>query len=87
MLKGIKSISMNFNSMLNGKLVVYMSAQILQNGSANISVTVQNREVYEANKTECRTDIEEFNKLVYAAEDERVTDSEKTGGTENETEK
>lgn len=87
MLKGTKSISMNFNSMINGKPVVYMSAQIPKNGSANISVTVQDRELYETNKGECRADIEEFNKLVYAAEDERVTDSEKTGGTDNETEK
>ena len=37
---------------------------------------------YEVNKTECRKDIEAFNQLVYAAEDERVT-----GGTADETEK
>ena len=62
MLKGTKSVSMNFNSM--------------------ITITVQDRDLYEANKTQCRKDIEAFNQLVYAAEDERVT-----GGTADETEK
>lgn len=34
MLKGTKSTSMNFNSMINDKSAVYMSAQIPVNGSA-----------------------------------------------------
>lgn len=46
------------------------------------SITVQDRDLYEANRAECRKDIEAFNQLVYAAEDERVT-----GGTADETEK
>ena len=48
----------------------------------NRLITVQDRDLYEANKTQCRKDIEAFNQLVYAAEDERVT-----GGTADETEK
>ena len=82
MLKGTKSTSMNFNSMINDKSAVYMSPQIPVNGSASITITVQDRDLYEANKTQCRKDIEAFNQLVYAAEDERVT-----GGTADETEK
>ena len=82
MLKGTKSTSMNFNSMINDKSAVYMSAQIPVNGSASITITDQDRDLYEANKTQCRKDIEAFNQLVYAAEDERVT-----GGTADETEK
>ena len=46
------------------------------------SITVQDRDLYEANRAECRKDIEAFNQIVYAAEDERVT-----GGTADETEK
>ena len=82
MLKGTKSVSMNFNSMINDRPVVYMSAQIQEAGNASTSITVQDRDLYEANKTQCRKDIEAFNQLVYAAEDERVT-----GGTADETEK
>ena len=77
MLKGTKSVSMNFNSMINGRPVVYMSAQI-----ASTSITVQDRDLYAANRAECRKDIEAFNQIVYAAEDERVT-----GGTADGTEK
>ena len=40
MLKGTKSTSMNFNSMINDKSAVYMSAQIPVNGSASITITV-----------------------------------------------
>ena len=50
--------------------------------TGSITITVQDRDLYEANKTQCRKDIEAFNQLVYAAEDERVT-----GGTADETEK
>lgn len=35
MLKGTKSVSMNFNSMINGRPVVYMSAQIPEAGNAS----------------------------------------------------
>lgn len=56
--------------------------QIPEAGNASTSITVQGRDLYETNKTECRKDIEAFNQLVYAAEDERVT-----GGTADETEK
>lgn len=69
-------------SMINDRPVVYMSAQIPEAGNASTSITVQDRDLYETNKTECRKDIEAFNQLVYAAEDERVT-----GGTADETEK
>ena len=77
MLQGTKSVSMNYNSLINGKSVVYMATQIPESGSASTSIVVQDQELYEANKEECRKDIEEFNKLVYAIED---------GGTTNATE-
>ena len=84
MLKGTIATSMNFNSVIDGKLTVYMSAQIPENGSANTSIAVQDRELYEVNKAECRKDIEEFNKLVYAMEDKRVTETK--GVNEDEAE-
>ena len=82
MLKGTKSVSMNFNSMINGRPVVYMSAQIPEAGNASTRITVEDRDLYGANRAEGRKDIAAFNQLVYAAEDERVT-----GGTADETEK
>ena len=50
MLKGTKSVSMNFNSMINDRPVVYMSAQIPVNGSASITITVQDRDLYDAER-------------------------------------
>ena len=49
--------------------VVYMATQIPESGSASTSIVVQDQELYEANKEQCRKDIEEFNKLIYAVED------------------
>ena len=46
MLKGTKSTSMNFNSMINDRPVVYMSAQIPEAGNASTSITVQDRDLY-----------------------------------------
>lgn len=75
MLQGTKSVSMNYNSLIDGKPVVYMATQILESGSASTSIVVQDQELYEANKEECRKDIEEFNKLVYAIEDGGATNA------------
>ena len=72
MLKGTKSISMNFNSIIDGKTAVYMSASIPENGRSSHSVTIQDQDLYDANKDQCRSDIEEFEKLLYAAEDEQT---------------
>ena len=75
MLQGTKSVSMNYNSLIDGKPVVYMATQIPEGGSASTSIVVQDQELYEANKEECRKDIEEFNKLVYAIEDGGATNA------------
>lgn len=75
MLQGTKSVSMNYNSLINGKPVVYMATQIPESESASTSIVVQDQELYEANKEECRKDIEEFNKLVYAIEDGGATNA------------
>ena len=70
--------------MFTSGFLISRSAQIPENGSANTSIAVQDRELYEANKAECRKDIEEFNKLVYAMEDKRVTETK--GVNEDEAE-
>ena len=75
MLQGTKSVSMNYNSLINGKPAVYMTTQIPESGSASTSIVVQDQVLYESNKEQCRRDIEEFNKLIYAIEDGGATNA------------
>ncbi len=69
-LKGTVSRTLSFTSMIGDFTVVYMSATIPDEGTSNRSVNIADREVYEANKSECRADMQEFNRLVDAMEDE-----------------
>lgn len=72
MLKGTKSISLSFQSMIEDKVVVYMSAQIPESGRSTSSKTIQDLELYEANKAECRKDMQEFDDMIFALEDQEV---------------
>lgn len=80
MLKINKSINVNGYSEINGVQVAYMSAVISTDGNsnANKNVSIVNQELYNANKTEVRKDINEFSNEVYKIEDEMI------GGTINE---
>lgn len=46
-----------------------MSASITEDGSVNINKNVVNKDAYNANKADVRTDMEEFEKFVYSQED------------------
>ena len=85
MLKGTKSVSMNFNSMINDRPVVYMSAQIPESARSNSNKTIQDLDLYEANKTECRQDMAEFDTMLWELEDQskEPEQTEPTDGTEN----
>ena len=87
MLKGTKSISLSFNSMIGDQPVVYMSAQIPESGRSNSSKTIQDLTLYEANKAECRADMETFDAMLWDLEDqskepEAPADTEQTSETE-----
>ena len=87
MLKGTKSISLSFNSMIGDQPVVYMSAQIPESGWSNSSKTIQDLALYEANKAECRADMEAFDAMLWDLEDqnkepEAPADMEQTDETE-----
>ncbi len=71
MLKTTKTISINGNSEIDGQVIVYMSASLSTTGtgSENISKTINNQELYNANKSEVRKDMREFEDLVYAEQD------------------
>lgn len=72
MLKINKTININGNSEIDGQVVVYMSASISTDGNtnANINKNIANQELYNANKSQVRADMAEFEDEVYKVEDE-----------------
>lgn len=75
MLKTNKTISITGNSEINGQVIVYMNASLSTTGNGNesISKTINNQELYNANKTEIRKDMIEFEDLVYAEQDKLIS--------------
>ena len=47
-----------------------MNASLNEEGGLNVVTTILNKEAYEANKAECRADIDAFTDVVRAIEDE-----------------
>ena len=71
MLKTTKSISLSGQSFINDKQVANFSANInSDNGSSNINSNIMNQTLYDANKTEVRKDLADFNTAVYEVEDQ-----------------
>lgn len=64
MLSITKSISVQGTSMIeeNGSkvAVMYLSANITESGATSISQTINDKELYVANKSTCEADYEEF---------------------------
>lgn len=70
MLKTEKSITLSGQVLIDNQQVAYLSASVSNtNGSANVTKTITNPELYEANKAACRSDFVSFNNEVYAVED------------------
>lgn len=74
MLKTNKSITLVGQSVVEGQQVVYMSATISTDGgnSGTVTRSIQNKELYNANRVEVRADMDNFDKELYAIEDELV---------------
>ncbi|MCO8297288.1 hypothetical protein [Tetragenococcus halophilus] len=70
MLKTNKSITLTGNTTINDERVVYYRAEISPNDS-RINQSIQNQELYDANKQECRQDFMNFTKEVYEIEDQK----------------
>lgn len=85
MLKGTKSTSLNYQSMIGDQVAVYMTAQIPESGRSNSSKTIQNIELYEANKVECRKDMEDFDDILWSLEDQNISDNQESTESESET--
>lgn len=71
MLNTNKTININGTSVIEGQVVVYMSASLSTDGSTNenINKNISNQSLYEANKTEVRQDMRDFEDLVYTEQD------------------
>ncbi|CEQ08614.1 Uncharacterised protein [[Clostridium] sordellii] len=71
MLKTTKTINITGNSMIDGQVVVYMSASLSTDGSTNgnINKNITNQSLYESNKLEVRKDMRAFEDLVYEEQD------------------
>lgn len=76
MLKGTKSISINYQCIIENEPVIYMSATIPENGMSTSNKTISNLGLYEANKAECRKDMQEFDEMLFALEDQQVNPEE-----------
>lgn len=71
-LKTTNSVTVTGISEIEGVQVVYLSANISQEtaGSSTISQNITNKELYNANKADCRKDIADFQEHVYELEDQ-----------------
>lgn len=72
-----KSISITGESKINGKQVIYLSANVTTDnaGNSNISQQIMDQELYKQNRVECRKDIDDFQAKVWAVEDDLLSDS------------
>lgn len=75
-LKGTKNISLSYQSMIGDQVAVYMSAQIPESGRSNSSKTIQDLDLYEANKAECREDMAAFDEMLFELEDQQTAAEE-----------
>ncbi|RGC24855.1 hypothetical protein DWX41_20820 [Hungatella hathewayi] len=76
MLKTSKTINLSGNSIINDKQVVYMQANIsTDGGTTSHSSSIQDKELYEVNKVECRQDMAAFDQMVYEIEDSIHTEA------------
>ncbi|WP_414842322.1 hypothetical protein [Enterococcus saccharolyticus] len=73
-----KSTSLQGQSIIDGQIVVYLAANISTEslGNSTVSQSIQNQELYAANKAACRADIAEFQNAVFDEEDAMMAERE-----------
>lgn len=71
MLNISKTISLSGNSTIDGQQVAYMSATLNTTNYSECSINknISNKELYEANKTQVRADMAEFEEKVFEEQD------------------
>ncbi|GAA0100822.1 hypothetical protein UT300012_15370 [Paraclostridium bifermentans] len=82
MLNTSKTITISGQSIIEGQVVAYMTANLSTDGKANenINKTIQNQTLYDANKEAVRKDMRDFEDLIYAEQDKLVKTVESTNG-------
>ncbi|MBM6745210.1 hypothetical protein H6A32_13040 [Drancourtella massiliensis] len=75
-LKGTKNIALSYQSMIGDQVAVYMTAQIPESGRSNSNKTIQDLDLYEANKAECREDMAAFDEMLFELEDQQTAAEE-----------
>ena len=74
MLKTSKSIAISGRSMVDDKQVATFNANIYEanasGGSDNINMIITDQDLYDANKTVVRKDLQDFQTKVWSAQDE-----------------
>jgi len=74
MLNTSKSITISGQSIMDGQVVAYMTANLSTDGNTNESINknIQNQTLYDANKEAVRKDMRGFEDLVYTEQDKLV---------------
>ncbi|MBE4727701.1 MAG: hypothetical protein ABF711_02440 [Leuconostoc mesenteroides] len=68
-----KSVSINATSeTADGQAIAYFSANVSASGTSS-NMTIQNQDLYEANKKQVRADKADFDNAVYDVEDEQAS--------------
>lgn len=69
-LRKIKATSLTGESVINGTVVVRMTANLSTNGGTDyVNQSVQNTDLYTANKKDVRKDIADFQQYIYDQQD------------------
>lgn len=80
MLKTSKSIAISGRSMVDDKQVATFNANVYEanvsGGSDNINMIITDRDLYDANKTVVRKDLQDFQTKVWSAQDEVMAGSD-----------
>lgn len=72
-----KKTSVNAQITADGSNVVFLSASIsVDNGSDSITQTIQNKELYQANRADVREQISAFQSEIYELQDEMAAESD-----------
>lgn len=71
-----KKTSLTGASKINGQQAVYLSANITTESAGNTTInqSITSQELYRSNRDECRKDIDAFQDMVWAIEDEMIAD-------------
>lgn len=84
MLETTKAITLTGKSTVNNQVVANFTANVYNDdaGSDSFNTFIANKELYDANKKVVRKDSQDFQNLMYEAQDEIADSAKNTGKTE-----